>query len=226
MARAVSKQEMRRNPLVDWLAATVRFVEAYRTAILAALVALVVSGAVGGGYWWYQERREGEAASALAQAYSAVRERQPRTPGPPDEAAKGIREVAQQYRGTRTGEEALIALGNLQFDAGKVDEALGTYGEYLSVYPRGRFRVMAGLGKASAQETKDDLQGAVQTLSELLDRDKNDPLAGEAYLSLARVYEGLNKPEDAMRVYGKVVEQFSQTQWEQRALQRMNTLKK
>jgi hypothetical protein len=36
----------------------------------------------------------------------------------------------------------------------------------------------------------------------------------------------MNKPEDAMRVYGKVVEQFSQTQWAQRALHRMTTLKR
>jgi TolA-binding protein len=84
---------------------------------------------------------------------------------------------------------------------------------------------MAGLGKAYAQEAKGDLQGATQTLSQLLDREKNDPLAGEAYMSLARAYEGMKKPDDAMQVYGQVVEKYPQTRWAQYALQRMSALK-
>ena len=44
-------------------------------------------------------------------------------------------------------------------------------------------------------------------------------------MALARMYEGLKKPDEAMRVYGQVVEKFSQTQWAQHALQRMSALK-
>jgi hypothetical protein len=44
-------------------------------------------------------------------------------------------------------------------------------------------------------------------------------------MSLARAYEGLGRPEDAMRIYGQVVERFSQTNWSQQALQRMSLLK-
>lgn len=225
MASAISKKEIRRNPLADWLVVTVRFVQARRTAVLAALVALGLLAAAGYGYWWYQERREDEASRALARAHATIRGEQPGTPGNRDEAMKRYREIAEQYRGTRSAEESLIALGNLQFEAGKMDDAVGSFGEYLTIYPRGRFRVMAGLGKAYAQEAKADLQGAAKTLSELLDRDKDDPLAGEAYMALARIYEGLKKPDEAMRVYGQVVERFSQTQWAQHALQRMSALK-
>ena len=225
MTSAFSKQEMRRNLLVEWLVVTVRFVQARRTAVLAALVALGLLTAAGFGYWWYQERREDEASRALARAHSTLRGEQPGTPGNPDEAMKRYREIAQQYRGTRSAEESIIALGNLQFEAGKMDDSIGIFGDYLTTYPRGRFRVMAGLGKAYAQEAKGDLQGAAKTLSELLDRDKDDALAGEAYMALARMYEGLKKPDEAMRVYGQVVEKFSQTQWAQHALQRMSALK-
>jgi len=222
MTSAISKQEIRRNLLVEWLVVTVRFVQARRTAVLAALVALGLLTAAGFGYWWYQERREDEASRALARAHSTLRGEQP---GNPDEAMKRYREIARQYRGTRSAEESLIALGNLQFEAGKMDDAIGSFGDYLTAYPRGRFRVMVGLGKAYAQEAKGDLQGAAKTLSELLDRDKDDALAGEAYMALARMYEGLKKPDEAMRVYGQVVEKFSQTQWAQHALQRMSALK-
>ncbi|MBI4736277.1 MAG: tetratricopeptide repeat protein [candidate division NC10 bacterium] len=225
MTSTISKQEMRRNPLVEWLVVTVRFVQARRTAVLAALVALGLLAAAGYGFWWYQQRREDEASRALAGAHATLRGDQPGSPGNREDAMKRFREIAQQYGGTPSAEESQIALGNLQFEAGKMDDAVGSFEEYLTTYPRGRFRVMAGLGKAYAQEAKADLQGAAKTLSELLDRDKDDPLSGEAYMALARMYEGLKKPDEAMRVYGQVVERFSQTQWAQHALQRMSALK-
>jgi len=228
VASAITKQEMRRNLLAEWLAAAIRLVQARRTTVLAAVVAAAVLGGAGGGYWWYHERQEAGAARALAGASAVLRGEQagkPRTPGTQEEAIKGFRAVVEQHRGTRAAEESLIAVGNLQYEAGKADEALGSYSEYLTAYPRGRFRLMAALGKAYAQEAKGDLQGAAQTLSEALDRDRGNLLAGEAYMSLARVYEGLKKPEDAMRVYEQVVERFSQTNWAQLALQRMTALK-
>ena len=225
MAGAITKQEIRRNLLAEWLTAAIRLVRARRTTVLAAVGAVAVLGGLGGGYWWYHERQEADAARALAGAYAVLRGEQAGKPGTPEEAIKGFREVMQLHRGTLAAEESLIAAGNLQSEAGKVDEALASYSEYLTSYPRGRFRLMAALGNAYAQEANGDLQGAAQTLSEALDRDREHPLAGEAYMSLARVYEGLKKPEDAMRVYGQVVERFNQTNWAQLALQRMTVLK-
>ncbi len=225
MASTLSKKEIRRDPLAEWLAKAVRFVQVRWTAVVAALVALSLAAILGVGYWWYRDRQENEAARALAQAAAALGGAQPGTPGNQDEAIKRYMEVAQQYRGMRGAEEALILLGNLQFEAGKIDEATRSFNDYLITYSRGRFRMMAGLGKAYSQEAKGDLQGAANTLSELVERDKSDPLAGEAYMSLARVYEGLKKPDDAMRVYGQVVERYSQTRWAQHALQRMAALK-
>jgi tetratricopeptide (TPR) repeat protein len=225
VVKATTKQEIRRNPLAEWLTLAVRFVQSRRTTILAAVLAGAVLGVAGGGYWWYQERQEAEAARALAGAYTVLRGEQVGKPGTPEEALKRFREVIEQHRGTRAAEEGLIAAGNLQYEAGKVDEAASSYSEYLTAYPRGRFRMLAALGKAYTLEAKGDLQGAAQTLSEELERDRENPLAGEAYMSLARTYEGLKKPEDAMRVYGLVVDRLTQTNWAQQALQRMTALK-
>jgi TolA-binding protein len=131
----------------------------------------------------------------------------------------------KQFPRTRSAEEALIMLGNFQYDAGKMDGALTSFSQYLTTFPRGRFIMEAGLGKAYAQEARGDFQGAAQTLSRILDRDRDDPLAGEAYMSLARLYEEMKKPDDAMRVYGQVLEKYPQTRWAQYALQRMSALK-
>jgi tetratricopeptide (TPR) repeat protein len=225
VARAITKPGIRRNLLVDWLASAVRLYQSHRARVKAAAAAAAVLAIAGGGYWWYQERQEGDAARALAGAYAVLRGEEAGKPGNMEEAAKRFREVTDTHRRTRSAEEAQITVGNLYYESGKVDEALASYTEYLTRYPRGRFRMMAALGKAYALEAKGDLQGAAQTLSRVIEEDRENPLAGEAYMSLARAYEGLKKPEEAMGVYGRVVERFSQTNWAQQALQRMSVLK-
>jgi len=113
----------------------------------------------------------------------------------------------------------------MQYDGGKYDDAIASFGKYLATYGRGNFRILVGIGKAYAEDAKGDHQAAVKTLSELVATVKDDPMLGEAYSDLARFFEEAKKPEDALRVYGQIVERFPRTQWEQRALRRMSLLK-
>lgn len=226
MASAISKQEIRRNPLAEWVGATVRFVQAHRVGVVAALAVLAIGASSAGGYWWRQQQKEEKASRLLAKAVSAIRGDQRAAVGNPDEASKALQQVVREFPNTRSAEEALLALGDVQYSAGRIDEALASFSQYLTAFPRGAFTLMAGLGKAYAQEARGDFQGAAQTLSHVLERGKDDPLAGEAYMTLARVYEEMKKPDDAMRVYGQVVEKYAQTRWAQYALQRMTALKK
>ncbi len=85
--------------------------------------------------------------------------------------------------------------------------------------------MMAAIGKAYAEESKGDLAAAEKTLTAAIEKRKNDPLVGEAETSLARVYEGLKRPDEALKVYGQVAESFPQTRWGQYALERMGSLK-
>ena len=225
MASAISKQEIRRNPLAEWIGLVVRFVEGHRSFVLAFLVGFVLVSAGGGAYWWYTSRQEREASAALAEAQASLRGDKPGATGNVDAAMQRFRGVSERYRGTEGGEEASIRLGNLQFENGRPDEAMATFDEYLKLYPRGRFVLMAGLGKAYAQEAKGDLQGAAQTLSDLVEKRGDGPLAGEAYSMLGRIYESLKKTDDAVRVYNQIVERFPQTSWAQNALDRMSSLK-
>jgi TolA-binding protein len=85
--------------------------------------------------------------------------------------------------------------------------------------------MVAALGQAYVDQAGGNLEGAAQTLSDVLIRAKDDPLAGEALLTLAMVHEELKRPDEAMRIYGQVSEQYTGTQWAQRALKRMSSLK-
>ena len=225
MAKETRKEDIRRNPLAVWVGRTIEFCQERRRIGLGILVALVVIGGACAGYFWYQERQEREAQALLAKSQAALRGNKPGTPGNSEEATKGLAEVVRRFPGTSAAEESLVRLGNMQYDGGKYDDAIASFGKYLATYGRGNFRILVGIGKAYAEDAKGDHQAAVKTLSELVATVKDDPMLGEAYSDLARFFEEAKKPEDALRVYGQIVERFPRTQWEQRALRRMGVLK-
>jgi len=206
------------------MAAAVAFVRARRTLVLAVLAGLLVLAGALAAYSWYQGRREADARRLLSDAEAAVRGPaggEPKT----GEATKLLQQIADRYRGTASAEEALIRLGNLQYAAKKPDEAAEAYGRYLREYGRGRFTLMAAIGRAYALEAKGDLAGAAQTLSDALEREKSNPLAGEAQTTLARLYEAQQKPDEAARLYNEIIDKYPQSQWAQNATQRLTALK-
>ncbi len=225
MPKEFSKEDVRRNPLVVWVGTALQFGQGHKTLLGVILLGALVAAAAAGAYGWYQERQERAAQTLFVTAQAALVQDKQGAPVNPEEAKKVYAEIADRYPGTVSAEESLIRLGNLQYDGGKTAEAIATFGRYLTTYSPGRFRVMAGVGKAYAEEAAGNLSAAEKTLNDLLPTVADDPLAGEAYTSLAHVYEVMKKPEEALRVYGQIAERFAQTHWGQNAVQRMGTLK-
>lgn len=225
MAQAHGKSDIRRNPLAVWIASALDLVQKWKGLVAGVLAGLLVVSVGVGAYGWYQRRQEQEAQTVLAKAQQALWGDTASAARNPDEAAKLYSEIATTYPGTVAAEEALVRLGNLKYDGSKYDEAVDAYGRYLTTYPNGRFRVMTGVGKAYAEEAKGDLAAAERTLTRLIETAAEDPLVGEAYSTLAHVYESAKKPDDAIRIYNQIAERFPQTRWAQNALQRMSALK-
>jgi outer membrane protein assembly factor BamD (BamD/ComL family) len=225
MAQALGRDDIRRNPLAVWVGTALQIARDRKGLVIGILAGVLVIAAAIGAYGWHRERQEREAQSVLAKAHTALWGDTSGATRNPDEARKLYGEIAAKYPSTVAAEEALVRLGNLQFDGSKYDEAIAAFGGYLTTYPRGRFRVMAGIGKAYAEEAKGELAAAERTLAQLVETASDDPLVGEAYTTLAHVYEAMKKPEDAMRVYNQIAERFTQTHWAQNALQRMGALK-
>jgi outer membrane protein assembly factor BamD (BamD/ComL family) len=226
MTKAAGKEEFRRNPLAVGVSSLLQFIRDHKSWVLGSLVAVLAIAVAAGAYGWYKDRQERAAQAVLVKAQTALLgDGSAAAPRKPEDAKKLYTEIAATYPRTVAAEESLVRLGNLQFDGGKYEEAAATFDRYLTTYPRGRFLVIAGVGKAYAEEAKGDLAGAEKTLVALVESAKDDPLAGEAYSSLAHVYEVMKKPEEAARIYGQIADRFSQTHWSQNALQRMSALK-
>jgi TolA-binding protein len=226
MPKETRKEDIRRNPLAVWVTHAIRFYQERKRITLGVVVALVVTSGAGAGYFWYQEHQERDAQVALARAQASLKQAEkPDTRGDAEAAKKGLMEVINRFPGTVAAEESQLRLGNMQYDSGKYDEAIATFGAYLSTHSRGQFRVLAAIGKAYAEEGKGNLEASTKTLAELVATVKDDPMLGEAYSDLARFYEEAKKTEDALRMYGQIAERFPQTQWAQHALRRMAELK-
>jgi predicted negative regulator of RcsB-dependent stress response len=224
MTPGVSKQEIRRDPLTEWVIVAIRFIRTRRWLVIGGLVGTLVLGLLAGGYTWYQDRRESEARALLAKSQAAGRA-EPKDAAPkPEESAKLLQQVIEKYPRTASGEEALIRLANMDAAAGRLDPAADSYARYLREHPKGRFIMMAVIGRAYALEKKGDLAGAAQTLSDGLDRAASDPLAGEAYIALGRVYESQKNVEAATKAYNQVMEKFPDTQWAQHATSRLSAI--
>lgn len=226
MAQALGKKDdIRRNPLAVWVGSVLQFTRERKSLTFGILAGMLAIAVAVGAYGWHRDRQEREAQSILAKAHTALWGDASGAARNPDEARKLYGEIAEKHPNTVAAEEALVRLGNLQYEGSKYEDASATYGAYLRTYPRGRYRVMAGIGKAYAEEAKGDLAAAERTLSQLVEAASDDPLIGEAYSTLAHVYEVMKKPDDAVRVYNQIAERFTQTRWAQNALQRMGALK-
>ncbi len=225
MPREFSKQDIRRNPLAEWIGAAIRAITGHRNLALGIVAGVALIGIGLGAYFWYESHQEALAQQAFAYAEQAMRTEKPGEAPKVDEALKRLSEVPDKFPRTMPAQQALILIGNIRFDGGKFDDALSAYNRYLSQFPRGKFRVIAAVGKAYAQEAKGDLQGEAATLTDIIAAAPNDPMLGEAYSTLGRVYESLKKPEDALKIYGQIAEKYPQTAWAQNALQRMSALK-
>ena len=79
-----------------------------------------------------------------------------------------------------------------------------------------------GYSMAYTEEAKGKLDEAVQTLTEITTTQKDDPLIGEALVSLGRLYEAQKKTDEAIKTYGQVAERYPNTSWAMQAQQRLS----
>lgn len=226
MAADLSKEALRRNPVAEWLSVGFQFVRANRTVVLILVGAFLVASLGVAGYEFYRNRQESEARAAIIAAMAKLRPEKPGGSINKDEAMKVLQEVASQHGGTVAAQEALIRVGNWQFEAQRLDDALATFSAYLKQYPRGQYRVVAAISKAYTEEAKGKLDDAVQTLTEITTTQKDDPLTGEALVSLGRLYEAHKKADEATKTYGQVAERYPNTSWAMQAQQRLTGMRR
>jgi tetratricopeptide (TPR) repeat protein len=212
-------------------------VEHRNTILIAAVVTLVVLGAVIGG-WYYLNTQDEKASLDLSQAVRTMDTplRPAGSPEQPDfptftsakeraEAAKKqFQAIADKYPHTRTADMARYFLGVTANNLGDTATAERDFKEAAS---KGN-RQVSSLAKdalatlyANTNRTKD----AVPLFQELINKPTNSVSKVTAQLQLAEAYQNSNQPLEAKKILEQVKKDNPSTEAAQLATEKLNELK-
>lgn len=217
---------------------TVHWSQEHQSKLIAAVVAVVVIGAVAVGGWYYINSQDEKASLDLATAVRTLETplRPPGTPAQPGvqsyessaeraaAAGKLFQAIADKYPRTHTGKMARYFVGitaaqmgdnaaaehNLQEAAGSSDSQLASLGKI-------------ALASVFASENKD--AQAVDLFKQLIDKPSELISKVTAQLELAAFYESRQKPDEAKKLYEQIQKENPATEAASLAQQRAADLK-
>lgn len=182
------------------------FIEANRTAVMAALGAAIVLLLAIVAFRMISESREASASVAYSEARALLADKKY------DEAAARFESVATQYSGTSYGPLALIERGNALLLADKALDAAAAYEAFLKTSPRTDYlRQLAHTRLGYAQE-KLGKPAEAETSFATAARE-NGPFTAEALFGAARNAEAAGDTTKAKEHYTKLLEKFPATEY-------------
>jgi predicted negative regulator of RcsB-dependent stress response len=217
---------------------TVHWSQEHQSKIIAAVIGVVVIGAIAFGGWYYVNTQDEKASLDLSAAVRTLETplRPAGTPAQPDQPSyesaterataerKQFQAIADKYPSTRTGKMARYFVGvtsaqlgdnataerNLQEAANSSDSQLQSLGRI-------------ALASVYRAENKDSQ--AVDLYKQLIDKPSELVSKVTAQLELASFYESRQKTDEAKKLYEQIQKENPQTEAASMAQRRMAELK-
>ncbi len=159
----------------------------------AAVIALIV-----GIFYWKQNEAESNAnAQLLSVPLATLRGGRlaPAQAGP-------FLALAKQYPDTSAGEYAALLGAESLFTEGKYPEAYQEFSKFIGQYPESALLSQAKVGLAASLEGEGKISEAAQKYQEIISTySAEDNIVSPVKLTLARLDEAQNKPEQALAYY-------------------------
>jgi len=118
-------------------------------------------------------------------------------------AANELLKVADDYKGTKAAERAILTSAGILYSEKKYTESEARFNLLLKTYPDTMWAPEANLGVAASLDAQGKTADATTKYEEIRRRFSTASIIDEAKLSLARLYEG-QKPEDAYKLYDEL----------------------
>jgi len=175
--------------------------------IAAGIVILVIL--IGGGIYLYDLHVEKKARVLYAKAYGTYKAlNHEADPTKYTEAIHSFEELTRKYPRSDAGMLAFYNLGNIFFDVGEIDKAIDAYNEFLKKSSRDNIlTALAYYGLGYCHEAQKDYDGALSSFLKSIEYSTGIFYTTLNYHNIARIYEQMNKPEQAREYYDKVLEQ-------------------
>jgi predicted negative regulator of RcsB-dependent stress response len=208
------RKELLKEPdeFITWSARAVAFTRNNPRTIGLTASLIVVVALASLAYYGYQNRRQSAAHEMLESAVRtyeilSVSENSKSSPEQ-DKVLAELDTISKNYGGLPSGEVAVLYEGHVLFNKGDYEGALKRYNQFqASALARKGLGPLAQYNIAETYMALKDSEKAISVF-EQLSRDINSPYRREAYSSIARIYEMLDKKKEATQAYKQYLKIF------------------
>jgi len=239
MNARLSRKDMKRDDFANAMERSVEYAEAHTRMILYAIGAVVVLAALVFGLRAIFAQKAAAASTELAYAlkvYQApvvatgAKPQDKEEPSFPDEAARRAR-AQQLFAGVRahhshtdSADIAGLYLAQIAASTGKLDDARKLWGEFIDQHKDSAPAAEARLNLYDIERRQGKAEELVGRLTPMLD-DSSSPLPKDVVLyQLGLTYDKLQRKQEAIGAYQKIVDEFPQSGYRQEAQQKLAAL--
>lgn len=207
--KKISKKEIKQDRLVETYFKLRTFLDENKKAILITVGSLVVIVLLVIYFVNRSIERDIESTTLLGNVISLYDQGQYQLAidGIPAKNVKGLKEIADKFDGTESGEAAKVFLANSYFNLGKIEEALKYYEDYDG--DNKLFQATAYAGAASCYEIKGNKEKAAELFLKAAKVNPSEVYTPEYLLYSARIYSELGKKEVAKKLLEQIKKEYS-----------------
>jgi tetratricopeptide (TPR) repeat protein len=188
--------------VLEWL-------HARRKPLVIGLGAVAVIGLVWAIVAWKKGQDE---TDANKQFFAAPIEAGPRSA---PVSAQPLLELAKEYPGTTAGEYAQLLAGDELFNQEKYPEAYQQFSEFIESHPDSTLVPQAKVGVAASLEAEGKNSEAIAKYHDLILLYPSElNIISPAKLTLARLYQEDNKPQQAFELYAELARMLGQNPYD------------
>ena len=168
--------------------------------IVGALVVFVI-GSVVAIVIWHNDKTEADANAAIMALPSTFGA----NPNYVRASASSLEQIAKDYPGTPAGEHAEILAASVLFSDGKFADAEQAFKKFVTDHGTSPLVPQATMGIAAALEAQGKAQDAINKYQDIIGHYPTDNyITSPAKLTLARLFEEQNKPDQALKYYDEL----------------------
>jgi predicted negative regulator of RcsB-dependent stress response len=170
-----------------------------RRLVIGAVVVFAI-GAIAAIVIWHNNKTEEDANAALMALPSTFG-----GPNYPHPTAAALDQISKDYPNTPAGEQSEILAASVLFTDGKYADAQQAFEKFTKDHPNSALTAQAYIGVAAALEGAGKTGDAINRYLDVINKYPNDQyIVNPAKLTLARLYENENKPDQALRYYDEL----------------------
>jgi predicted negative regulator of RcsB-dependent stress response len=239
MNQRLTRKEIKRDELANVVGRSVEYAGSHVRAIAYAVGGVLLLAALAAAIYTYrghQQERASQALAAAMTAYQAPVAGAPPKPGEPDqpafptEAARRARarellgKVRQDYGSTAAADVAGLYLAQIDADEGKLGDARKLWSDFAEGHKNTMLGAEARLNLIALDRKQGKGEEVVKDLRGMLEKG-DAPLPQDVILhELGLTLEQLNRPQEAIQSYQRILDEFPQSPFRSDAQQKVAAL--